>query len=699
MRPVRSALGKAIVKRAGRHELRFFTGGGAWTVVIAALFGLALHVPLIGATSLTGGGLLPLGDIGQLWGQVGYGWRAVDAGFVGVADPFSWILALLGSVTFWAPSLSIVLLFLVAFPIATAGAWFAAARLTPKPTLRVVAACLWTLAPPFLISFDEGRIAAVLVHLMLPWFVFAALSARRSWAASATTALLAGGVVACAPSLLPALVAIWVVSVLIFASAGKHGRGWHRLLPLPLPAAVLFLPLIAQHIVRGNPLAVLADPGVTLATTPVAAGLLPPQVSATLHLAIGVPGGSDTGWNQLLGAIGLDGVPPGLAIAVLLLPLLVIGIAAPFLRGTPRAIAALGMAGLGFVTAVAASRIAVASVGADAVSLWPGPGLSLYWMGMLAAAVLTLGANEAVAARALRGLLGTVAVLGVVTAAVPMLAASAFGTSQIAPGDRGLPALVRAEAVGDPTLGTLTLDAQAGDGIRAGLERGTGATLDQQATLASTSGAKLSDGNALLAELAGNLASTSGYDDSVALGQLRIGFILLAPPSSSAALPMHDRAAAALDGNPALTPVTRTTEGSLWRYKGLDAGLPSAAPTGPRNTDTAVGAFILSAQLLVLLLTLLLALPTSDLADRMRPEREARRGSGLRGQRAARATAGQPERPTGWAAPIRPVTAPVPTSPPEPVRRTPPIINAYDPVDTGEFVFAPINLAKGRRAE
>ncbi len=687
----------AIIKRAGRHELRFFTGGGAWAVVIAALVGLALHIPLIGASSLNGGGLLPLGSIGEVWGQVGYGWRSVDAGFVGVADPFSWVLALLGTLTFWSPSLSIVLLFLAAFPIATAGAWLAAARLTPKPTLRVVAAVLWTLAPPFLISLDQGRIGAVLVHLLLPWLVFAALSARRSWSASATTALLAAGVAASAPSLLPALTAIWLVSVVIFAGAGKHGRGWHRLLPLPLPVAVLFLPLAAQQIVRGNPLGALADPGITLAPAPLSSGFLPPQVSTTLHLVIGVPGGSDTGWQGVLDALGLGAIAPGLVIGALLLPLLVVGIAAPFLRGTPKAIASLGMAGLGFVTAVAASRIAVASIGADAVTLWPGPGLSLYWMGMLAAAVLTLGANEAVAARALRGLLGTIAVLGVVVAAVPMLGASAFGTALVGSGGRGLPALVDAQAVGDPTIGTLTIAAQTSSGVQVGLERGNGETLDQQSTLASTTGPERFGSNALLVELAGNLSSTSGYDFSAAFGELRIGFVLLSPAAPGATA-MHDRAAAALDGNALLTPITRTTEGSLWRFTGLDAGLPTSAPNGPDNLATSTGVFILSAQALVLLLTLLLALPTSDLADRMRPEREARRGSGLRGARAAAGTA-QTVRPTGWDAPIRPITAPVPTSAPEPVRRTPPIINAYDPVDTGEFQFTPINLAKGRRGE
>jgi len=92
---------------------------------------------------------------------------------------------------------------------------------------------------------------------------------------------------------------------------------------------------------------------------------------------------------------------------------------------------------------------------------------------------------------------------------------------------------------------------------------------------------------------------------------------------------MNERAAAGLDGNPLFTSVTETPDGRLWRYTGLDAGLPVAAPVGPSNVGTGIGILILLLQGILLVGTLLLALPTGGAAERWRPEREARRGSGL----------------------------------------------------------------------
>ena len=93
------------------------------------------------------------------------------------------------------------------------------------------------------------------MHLLLPWLFFAGTAARRSWAAAATTAILAAAVLACAPVLAPALLVIWVIG------AAFAGRGVVRVLLVPIPALALFAPLVSQQILRGTPLAVFADPG------------------------------------------------------------------------------------------------------------------------------------------------------------------------------------------------------------------------------------------------------------------------------------------------------------------------------------------------------------------------------------------------------------------------------------------------------
>jgi GT2 family glycosyltransferase len=621
-------------RRAGRHEIRFVASGGAAVVLVAGVVGLLVHLPLFGAPAVAAPALLPLNDIGTLWSQVGFGWRALGAGFAGAADPFVWVLALLGSLTFWSPSASIVVLYLLALPLAALAGWFAAARLTASPWLRVVAAVGWTLAPSFLFALDQGRLGAIVAHLLLPWLFFALTTARRSWEASAAAGLLGAAVLASAPSLWPALRALWLIVTISLAAAGRRGRGWHRLVPLPLPAAVLFLPLALQHLVQGTPLGVLADPGILLSQAGTAGeGLAAPPLGQTLAFLAGLPEATAAAWSA--SAVG-SGLSPaaGLALAIVLAaPLLVLALAAPFLRGAPKAVAALVVAALGFATAVLAARLPVASVGADAVGPWPGPGLSLLWLGLLAAVVFGLSAGELALARVLRGALGAVVAVGVVAAAAPLLVSAALGGSHAVPGaERTVPALVAAQAASDPTLGTLVLSGEHGNGLTAGIERGTGAKLDDQSTLFNAAPADVALGDSL-AVLAGNLASRGGYNPVPALEAQRIGFVLLTPatPESRA---VHDRVTAALDGNPLFAPVTRTAHGTLWRYTGLDAGLPTAAPAGPDNLATPFGLGVLGVQLLVLILTLLLALPTAGLAESVRPEREARRGSGVRGTRA-----------------------------------------------------------------
>ncbi|WP_210480648.1 glycosyltransferase family 2 protein [Naasia sp. SYSU D00948] len=620
-------------RRAGRGEVHFFTGGGAWTVLAAAVVGVAIHLPLLGASTVAAPGLLPLADLGALWGEVGYAWRSLGAGFTGAADPFAWVLALLGSVTFWAPSLSIVLLYLGALPLAALAAWLAAARLTRSAWLRIVAAAGWTLAPTFLVALDQGRIGAVVAHLLLPWLVFALTTARRSWAAAATASLLAAGVLAGAPSLALPLLAVWLLGTVALACAGRRGRGWHRLLALPLPAAVLFLPLAVQHALRGTPLGVLADPGVPLPSS--ASG---DTVLSALGMLVALPGTDSTGWTSL----GLLEPEAAQLLAVLVLtPVLALALASVFLPGAARSGLALAVAALGFGTAVLCSRLPVASAGEAAVTPWPGSALSLTWLGLLGAAVIGLSAGEGTATRVLRAALGGVAVVGVAASVLPLLGAAAVGTGGAVPGSsRTLPALVAAEASTDPTVGTLVLDAERGDGLAVAIERGAGTTLDEQSSLYSAAPASAALGSTLT-ELAANLASRSGYDPVPVLEAQRIGYVLL-QPGDIASRAVHDRTVAALDANPLFTHVTDTTQGTLWRYTGLDDGLSAPAPTGPGNLDTALGTAILTTQLLVLLLTLLLALPTSGLADWVRPEREARRGSGL-SQRGARTEA--PARP------------------------------------------------------
>lgn len=594
--------------RGEKKELRFFSGGGVWVVLVMAVIGVALSVPLLGTSVLTGGSLLPLsGSVAALWDHVGYGWRDIGLGFVGAADPFSAVLAVLGSLTFWQPSFSLTIVWIAALPLAALGAWIAASRVTDRMGLRATAAVVWALAPSLLLGLQTGRPSAALVHLLLPWLFFAGVWASRSWAAAATTAILAAATLACAPSLGPALIVLWIVSLVL---AGRHIA---RLIVMPLPALALFAPLVWQQGAAGNWLALMADPAVPLAS----------NRPHAWELVSGFPDASLGGWAQFLSEHSLSGLAPVFIVPILLIPLGVLALLAMFLRGSARAMLSLGVALLGFLTAIAAGQLAVATVGSASVAVWAGAGLSLYWLGLVGAATIGLGALGRAAL-----VPAWVVVVAVAVAITPAAISLPLGTTVVAGGDgRTLPAVVTADAATNPRIGTLRLTPQADGGIAAELLRGTGNTLDSQSTLLSTrEGA--GSGERALASLAGNLASQSGQDPSEQLSRLGIGFVLLAPAAHAAhedpsreAVATSTRASTALTANAHLADVAETGYGALFSF---DAGDEKAIPVAARIPPDAGGAARpLSLVVLGVIfgIFLLLALPTGRVTEFTEPRR------------------------------------------------------------------------------
>ena len=566
----------------------FFGGGGATITLIGAVVGLGLFWRLLGAQALGGGALRPLNStVATLWSRMLAGPRDVGVGVVGPPDPFSAVLAVLGSATPWNPSLSLVLLWLTSVPLAALGAWWCATRFTVRRSPAVVAAILWMLAPPLLSALNAGRPTAVLVHLLLPWLVLAALEAARSWTASAAAALLFAAVVACAPVLAPALV------LAIVAWALARPRGLARIIGILIPAAALFAPLVVTQVLRGDPFALLADPG-ALAADPAASGW---------HLLLGQPAASSSGWVALATAIGLPSQVGILAPAVLLAPLAVSALLAVFLPGSRRAIPALLLALLGLATAVGSSHLALASTHGDVVTPWAGSGLSLYWIGLVGAAVVAV---DAVAVG--RAVVGVVVTLASVLAVAPLLVAPVVGTVAVTPTQgQLLPALVTAEAAAHPEISTLVLEPQTDGSLAAVIEHGAGTTLDAESTLWTTRHGT-DDTTRRLATLAGNLASQSGYDPRASLTSFRVEFVVVPPVGTTAAdasaAALRRRVSEALDGTAALSPVGETAVGALWRVTGFTP--PVVATVTPARTSIA----ILAGQGLVILLTLLLAIPT-----------------------------------------------------------------------------------------
>lgn len=627
---------RALARDNGRPTARvepvhFVSGGGLATVVAVAVVGLLCFWPLIGAPALVGGGLLPVGDLASLWRSVGWGARPLGEPFVGPADPFAVVVAVLGTVAFWHPSAAVVGLWLLALPLAAAGGWIAAARLTRRAPLRAVGGLLWAAAPTLLVALDEGRIGGVLVHLAAPFALVAAFRARRSWTASAWLALLAALVAACSPSLLPLLAVAWVAALGLAATRWSGDGGVVRLLPLPLPTAVLFLPLLVEQARRGQVLGLLADPGPVVGTSSPAHLLgFGDRATTVLQLAAGWPAWLPGRWEALTGPLGLTGSTSVLLVWSLGAPLLLlalIGLLWPR-RSMPLRVGVVGVGGL--VVAVLATRLELVADGTLPVAAWPGAGLSLAWLGVLEAALCGLDRLAATGSlpfaaggRALArvrsvgaALIGGTAVLALLGAVSPLLSGVLAGTALVrAGGTATVPALVAAEAAASPGLGTLVLDPQADGGYRQSLVRGQGETLEGTSTLQSTAGLGSSAG---LARLTAGLVQPSGDDLARGLDVFRVRYVLVLPGGSDlAARRAHADAVGALSASPLLDTVSATPTGTLYRAIGAEPAAPVAA--GPRNTDTSLGLLVLVAQALVLGLTLLLALPTGRISTRLRP--------------------------------------------------------------------------------
>jgi hypothetical protein len=268
----------------------------------------------------------------------------------------------------------------------------------------------------------------------------------------------------------------------------------------------------------------------------------------------------------------------------------------------------LVLALLGFAVAVASSRIEVSVLGAGTAPVWPGSGLSLLWLGLICCIIVSLDAFGRGSVTA-----ASVAVVTTVILAVPLLGAGLAGISAVGPAPgRIVPAVVEAESVSNPRVGTLMLVPASSavgedDRVSAVLQRGVGSTLDDQSTLAATS-QQLSEADAQLAMLAGNLASRSGYDPSADLGDLSIGFVVLADadPQDESQLALHKRVSSALDGSDRVTAVGASSSGLLWRVASAVEPLPA-----PSASASKLSGAVLGVQGVIIFLTMLLAIPTT----------------------------------------------------------------------------------------
>ncbi|MBG6191895.1 GT2 family glycosyltransferase [Arthrobacter sp. CAN_A212] len=392
---------------------------------------------LIGAPALAGGALLPVSaSMADIWSNASTWWIPLGSGMAGHGDPFGYVLWLLAALGFGNGNVALLILVLLALPLAGLSAWFAAGALTRSRKLRLWAAFFWAAVPALQVALGSGRLGALLVHLLLPLAGLALIRAvggaraprpgahpqasgvaqatsspyasqfddddayarRRpvevmlkpgisgipSWTAAATAGLLLAAITAAAPSLLPLTVVGILTAAFLLRRRAK--TLWWSLLP-PL---ALFVPFIGSTADQLR--AVLADPGV------------PVQFEAAAL------------WQQLLGypvafeptatLAALPFLPEGpWALAAALLvggPPLLLAAAALFLPGRGTVLARgfwlLGLSALLLSTAL--SFVAV-SVGSSAlITPFTGPLVSVLVLSMAGAALI--GADKGLTAHQTR---------------------------------------------------------------------------------------------------------------------------------------------------------------------------------------------------------------------------------------------------------------------------------------------------------
>lgn len=575
-------------------ELHFFSGGGAWAVLAALAVSVGAFTALLAWPVLGGGGLLPLRQtVAALWRDAAWGLRGLGVDVVGPADPFAGVLAILGSLWPAGPSFALVLLWVLALPLAMLGGWFAATRVTDRAGLRIFAGTAWALAPTFLTALVDGRPAAVLIHLLLPWLFHTAVVAHRSWGAAGAASLLFGAALACAPSLAPALILLWVVA-LGFVLSTARVRGAVRLLWIPVPAAALFAPLVAWQMQHGSLWALLGDPGLIWSGPQAAA-----DPAGRFALATGFPTNDLAGWMSLA-----EGAPLAVWAPLLCAPLALLALSSAVSPRWRAGITLLVVTIAGLATAFMAVGVQVSFAQGTPVGVWPGAGLSLAWIGAVGAALVTL--DTAVTLPRLRLLATAVASIALAVLALPALTAFHDDRSVLTDGPRStLPAYVAAQAAEDREIGTLVLTPQNDGTLAAEVAWGASETLGAQTTILSTA---TEIRGADITSLAVDLLSARDFDAPGELAAHGISHVLLAEVpggESDRARSFRTDAITSLDQRAGFVQAGTTDRGVLWR---LDAA--PAARDAMSAGQTATAQLFIAVQLIAVFAALLLSIPT-----------------------------------------------------------------------------------------
>jgi GT2 family glycosyltransferase len=561
----------------GRVSTKKFAASGGWFLFFALLVSSWQLWPTNSAA--VGGTLAPLSaDWFHLAGRAGSSWQNSGLGLAAPSDPFNWLLAAIGSLWFLNPSIALAVAILLGRSMAFAGAWSAVGLVSKRAWVRNLLALAYALWPSALTSQVEGRIGAIFTWMALPWLVLSVSklldnSNSRRVRGRQSTWLGISSILFAVVFLSSSATGLLLILALLLVVAARPGRigplAW-----VPSLAVLLAAPFAWFLTIRlGQPLAILSDPGLPLAS------------------------GKQDFWQILISNNNADGFDGSQMVAFW--PALV-GLSAAFAWFANRALIAAALTGfatLGAASGYVLQRIDFASLGVNgsAAAVSAVVALSL----LLAAGI----ALDSVEPKWLAASVGSVALLGAILGSLGAFGItspiSATASSQISFTDgRTVPAIVEAEALQGTQLRLLKIAQTDASSFSSQLVWADGLFLESNSTAyrnALADQLAQSDTYKEVDSLVANLVSANGADLAPALKKSNIGYILV--PSKGSV-----EVTAALNSVSELESVGETEFGYLWSVR-------DASSAGSQSRGNHTWSITKALQLFGILVCILLALP------------------------------------------------------------------------------------------
>ncbi|MCP3800509.1 glycosyltransferase [Allokutzneria sp. A3M-2-11 16] len=216
-------------------------------VAVMVLLALVIHAARLGGV-LSGGELLPIGDLAQTWSEYLASWHGVGGGTTAPATPALAVLGSLGALL-GGPPVAVAVLLLADLPLSGLTGYLATRRLPVARWVRAVAAAGYALLPAATAATAQGRLEVVVVHVFLP-LVLAGVAAAvgpatGSWLSVASGTALGLAVIGAFSPLTHLLVL--VVAVIAFVLVGRSVTPLVAIVLLPLGLLLPWPAVIVQH--------------------------------------------------------------------------------------------------------------------------------------------------------------------------------------------------------------------------------------------------------------------------------------------------------------------------------------------------------------------------------------------------------------------------------------------------------------------